>query len=109
LLFTSLVHSRKVESRHPSKKKLFEVCDEVMDLGGFVGDAAIEIAPDVHAGPLSTLTSVLLGHSILVEACAALEAQGHRCTYTSVNTPAGEARNKGIEAVAARRDPLLRG
>jgi uncharacterized phosphosugar-binding protein len=36
--FTSLVHSRAVQSRHASGKRLFEVCDDVIDLGGAVGD-----------------------------------------------------------------------
>ncbi|MBC7386590.1 MAG: sugar isomerase domain-containing protein [Cryobacterium sp.] len=107
--FTSVVHSSSVDSRHSSGKRLCEVCDETVDLGGFRGDAALEIAPDVRAGPLSSLGAIFLGHSILTAACAELEAAGIRCTYTSVNTPEGEARNKAIEATAMIRDPLLRG
>ena len=107
--FTSVEHSSSVASRHPSGKRLFEVCDRVMDTGGFRGDACLEIAPDVRAGPLSTMGSVLLGHSILTAACSRLERDGVRCTYTSVNTPEGEARNKAIEKAAMVRDPLLRG
>jgi uncharacterized phosphosugar-binding protein len=107
--FTSVAHSSAVPSRHSSGRRLFEVCDRVMDTGGFRGDASLEIATDVRAGPLSTLGSVLLGHSILTTACARLEADGVRCTYTSVNTPEGEARNKDIEKAAMVRDPLLRG
>ncbi len=106
--FSSVVHSSAVASRHPSGKRLFEVCDQVIDLGGHVGDASVAVAQDLRAGPLSTLGSVFLGHSMLVAACAGLEAEGVRCTYTSVNTPEGEARNKGIEKVAAERDVLLR-
>jgi uncharacterized phosphosugar-binding protein len=106
--FTSRAHSRAVESRHPSGKRLFEVCHDVVDLGGVVGDAAVNLGRGVMAGPLSTLGSVFLGHSILVSACARLEAAGVRSVYTSVNTPAGERRNRAIEARAALRDPLLR-
>jgi uncharacterized phosphosugar-binding protein len=98
-----------VASRHPSGKRLFEVCDETVDLGGFRGDACVEIADGVTAGPLSMLGSVFLGHSILVAACAELESRGVRCTYTSVNTPEGEERNKELERVASERDPLLLG
>jgi uncharacterized phosphosugar-binding protein len=107
--FTSVVHSSSVASRHPSGKRLFEVCDLTLDTDGFRGDACLEIAPDVRAGPLSTLGSVLLGHSVLTAACAKLEQAGVRCTYTSVNTPEGEARNKAIEKTAMIRDTLLRG
>jgi uncharacterized phosphosugar-binding protein len=107
--FTSLPHSQAVASRHPSGKRLFEVCDEVIDIGGVRGDASISIASGVAAGPLSTLSTVMLGHSILVAAIAGLEAKGIPCVYTSVNTPEGEARNVELERVAQKRDPLLRG
>lgn len=107
--FTSVVHSSAVASRHSTGKRLYEVCDRVVDTGGFRGDACLEITDEVRAGPLSTLGSVLLGHSILTAACARLERDGVRCTYTSVNTPEGEARNKDIEKAAMVRDPLLRG
>lgn len=107
--FTSLAHSRAVASRHPSGKRLFEVCDEVVDLGAPVGDAAIPLAPGVAGGPLSTLCTILAAHSILTAAMARLEAAGVHCVYVSVNTPEGEKRNREIEARAAERDFLLRG
>ncbi|MFL5815165.1 MAG: sugar isomerase domain-containing protein [Bdellovibrionia bacterium] len=107
--FTSLPHSQSVASRHPSGKRLFEVCDETIDIGGVRGDASIAIASGVAAGPLSTLSTVMLGHSILVAAIAGLEAKGIPCVYTSVNTPEGEARNVELERIAQKRDPLLRG
>lgn len=106
--FSSVVHSSSVESRHPTGKRLFEVCDEVIDLDGFRGDAAVSIGKDVKAGPVSLLGAVLLGHTILVETCSELEKRGHRCVYTSVNTPEGEKRNKQLEKDASKRDPLLR-
>lgn len=110
--FTSRAHSQAVDSRHSSGKRLYEVCDETVDLGGFRGDASVKISgtaeSQLSAGPLSSLTAMLLGHSILVAACAELESRGHRCVYTSVNTPEGEARNRTMEQVAARRDVLLR-
>jgi uncharacterized phosphosugar-binding protein len=106
--FTSLKHSRAVPSRHPSGKRLFEVCDEVVDLGGEVGDASISIGRDVRVGPLSTLGAVTAAHSILSAAMARLEQSGVRCAYTSVNTPLGEARNRALELRAAERDVLLR-
>ncbi len=107
--FTSLVHSSAVKSRHPSGQRLFEVCDQTVDLDGRVGDAAVSLSKDVTAGPLSSLGSILLGHSILTAAAGRLEAEGHRCVYTSVNTPAGEMRNRELEDRAQVRDPLLRG
>ncbi|MBC7693722.1 MAG: sugar isomerase domain-containing protein [Methylotenera sp.] len=106
--FTSVVHSSGVPSRHASGKRLYEVCDETVDLGGHVGDACVSLSDTLRAGPLSMLGSVFMGHSILVAACAVLEASGTSCVYTSVNTPEGESRNQEIEKVASLRDPLLR-
>jgi len=106
--FTSVAHSSAVKSRHPSGKRLFEICDETVDLGGKVGDAAVQISESVAAGPLSTLGTVILGHSIIVAAAAQLELSGTRCIYTSVNTPEGESRNKDLERAASVRDILLR-
>jgi len=106
--FTSLAHSRTVKSRHPSGKKLYQVCDEVVDLGGAVGDAAIAVSGNVSVGPLSTLGSIFLAHSILTNAMAQLEHKGIRCVYASVNTSEGEVRNKKLEEVAKIRDILLR-
>lgn len=109
--FTSLVHSRSVKSRHPSGKRLFEVCDWTVDLGGVPGDALIPLSASTgstNAGPFSTLSAVILAHSILVAAAAKLEASGKRCVYTSVNTPVGEARNRKLEQAAQKRDALLK-
>jgi len=106
--FTSVAHSSAVSSRHPSGKRLFEVCDETVDLGGFTGDAAVPLTETVSAGPLSTLGTVMLGHSIILAAVEQLEQGGHHCVYTSVNTPEGERRNKALEETASERDVLLR-
>jgi uncharacterized phosphosugar-binding protein len=106
--FTSVIHSSAVPSRHASGKRLFEVCDHVVDFGGFVGDACVKLDSQIMSGPLSTLSSVLLGHSILVAACGELEKRGVSCVYTSVNTPEGEQRNKALEVDAKKRDYLMR-
>lgn len=106
--FTGLKHSQSATSRHSSGKRLFEVCDEVIDLGGVPGDAAVPLGKDLKAGPLSGVTAGFLAHSILVAACARLEETGVRCVYTSVNTAEGESRNLDLEKKAAARDPLLR-
>jgi uncharacterized phosphosugar-binding protein len=106
--FTSTVHSKAVNSRHPSGKKLYQVCDEVVDLGGAVGDASVHLKSGVAVGPLSSLGSIFLAHSILTDAMARLEQIGIRCVYTSVNTPQGEGRNQELEKQAKVRDMLLR-
>lgn len=41
--FTNLKHSKSVTSRHPSKRKLYEVCDYVIDNCGKTGDAMMQV------------------------------------------------------------------
>jgi uncharacterized phosphosugar-binding protein len=106
--FTSVIHSRGVPARHSSGKRLFEVAHEVIDLGGRIGDAIVPVHEGLSAGPVSTLTSVFLGHALLVAVGSLLERQGVRCVYTSVNTPDGESRNRNLESEAGSRDFLLR-
>lgn len=106
--FTSMIHSRAANSQHPSGKKLFEVCRDVVDLGGVVGDAVVSISDSISGGPLSLLGGVFLAHTILVAAMRELENQGIHCCYASGNTPEGEERNKRLEQKAKQRDPLLR-
>lgn len=43
IALTSVAHSSKCESRHPSQKRLFEVCDDVIDNHGCFGDSAIQL------------------------------------------------------------------
>ncbi len=104
--FTNLKHSRSVCSRHSQGKKLFEVCDKVIDLGGRRGDACVFLRHGLYAGPLSTLSLVFLGHTLMVEVCASLEKQGHASIYTSVNTPEGEIWNQKLEKKARQKFPV---
>ena len=107
--FTNVAHSRQVASRHPSGQRLFEVCDACVDIGGVLGDALVPVPrKDLKVGPASSLLTILLGHSVIVAAAARLEEQGISCVYTSVNTPAGDSKNRELEKEAAERDYLLR-
>lgn len=74
---TSMAHSRSVESRHSSGKKLYELVDIVLDNRGVAGDAALEIpGAAVRACPTSTLTGVAILWSVLGEALEMLASRG---------------------------------
>jgi uncharacterized phosphosugar-binding protein len=108
--FTSRAHSAAVNSRHSSGKRLMDVCEHVIDVGGVVGDAVIPItgaAREVSVGPMSTLSSVFVAHAILAEVTSRLELEGVSCVYTSVNTPQGEQMNQSLELAASTRDDRL--
>jgi len=96
--FTSLAHSRSVASRHPSGKRLFEVCDVVIDNCGVPGDAAIEIdgLPELM-GPTSTAVGASLINAIVIEAVEALIARGVvPPVFMSANLDGGDEHNRRI-------------
>lgn len=66
---TNLKYSSAVTSRHPSGKRLFEVCDTVIDNKGDVGDAAVSIdgLPE-KIGPTSTAVGTALINALVIDA-----------------------------------------
>jgi uncharacterized phosphosugar-binding protein len=66
---TNLRYSRAVAARHPSGKRLFEVCDIVIDNGGETGDAAVTIdgLPE-KIGPTSTAVGAALLNAVVIDA-----------------------------------------
>ena len=66
---TNLKHSSQVTSRHASGKKLYELCDIVIDNCGCVGDAAISVGDQV-CGPTSTAIGAAILQAIV---CGAVE------------------------------------
>lgn len=77
IAITSLSHSRAVESRHSSGKKLYELADIALDNRGLPGDAALKLeGVPVRACPTSTLTGVTILWSILAEALGILVSRG---------------------------------
>jgi uncharacterized phosphosugar-binding protein len=91
----SLAYSGGVSSRHPSGKKLMDLCDLVLDNGAPYGDAAVEIPGfPQKVGPLSTVTGVALANALVAEVVGRLVAQGHTPpVYMSANLDGGDAFN----------------
>lgn len=95
---TSIQHSMSVTSRHPSGKKLFEVCDVVIDNCGVPGDAAIKLEGLAEPmGPTSTAVGASLIHAIVIEAVERLLADGITPpVFMSANLDGGDAHNQKI-------------
>lgn len=72
---TNLHQSQNTTSRHKSGKKLYEICDMVIDNCVPDGDAMLTIG-GVKTGPASTFTSVVLLDTIVSEALKILAAEG---------------------------------
>ena len=77
ICITNLNYSRSVTARHPSGKRLFEVCDVVIDNMGETGDAAVEIPglPE-KIGPTSTTVGTALINALVIDAVNKMISDG---------------------------------
>ncbi|GLY83776.1 SIS domain-containing protein [Actinoallomurus iriomotensis] len=96
---TSLNHSRQIESRHPSKLRLFELADVVIDNGGVFGDAALNLPSGAAISATSSLTSVLIAQLLVTEVCGRLLAAHQDVpVFISANVPGGDEHNQAVLA-----------
>ncbi len=95
---TNLNYSRAVNSRHPSGKRLFEVCDFVIDNMGDVGDAAVEIdgLPE-KIGPTSTAVGAALINALVIDSVNKMIADGIvPPVLMSANIDGGDEHNERV-------------
>ncbi len=98
IALTALDYSRASAPRHSSGKRLFEVCDLVLDTVGVPGDAAVVIAgAPVPTGATSTVVGAALLDAVLVEAVAELVRMGVEPPLVrSYNLDGSEAHNSAM-------------
>lgn len=65
IALTSLTHSGAVTARNSHGLRLFEVVDLVIDNGGILGDAAVEMADGAMVGPTSTAVGAAILQAIV--------------------------------------------
>lgn len=95
---TNVAYSSAVTSRHPSGKRLFEVCDYVIDNCGPVGDATVEIPglPE-RIGPTSTVCGTALLNGIIIETTDQIIQSGTvPPIFMSANLDGGDEHNAVI-------------
>ncbi|MEV7225593.1 SIS domain-containing protein [Polymorphospora sp. NPDC051019] len=101
---TSLSHSARVASRHPSGRRLADIADVVLDNGAPYGDAALPLPGGGAVGAISSITGALLAQQIVCEVVARLLAAGEQPpVYLSANVPGGDTHNHELEARYAGR------
>ncbi|MEU1727615.1 SIS domain-containing protein [Actinomadura sp. ATCC 39365] len=101
---TSVAHSTRMTSRHPSGGKLMDLADVVLDNGSPYGDAVLDLPDGGTYGAVSTITSALLAQMVVTEAVEELVALGERPpVYLSVNVTGGDEHNKALESRYAGR------
>ncbi|MDI6617856.1 MAG: SIS domain-containing protein [Clostridiales bacterium] len=109
IALTSLKHSRGVESRHKSGKKLYEVVDFCIDNCGIPGDACVEYEGfNQKVGPTSTIACTLIVNTIITNIVGKLLDTGITPpVFMSANTDEGDAFNKKLLARYKSRIKIL--
>jgi uncharacterized phosphosugar-binding protein len=95
IALVSRAHATSNQARSTGVARLHEIADVVIDNGGIVGDAALEIAGlATRVGPTSTVVGAAALNAIVVEAVARLIARGVTPdVFTSSNVEGGDAAN----------------
>jgi len=95
---TNVEYSSASSSRHPSHKRLFEVCDIVLDDCGCFGDASIEVEGyKGKVSPSSTVTGAAIINSIVAEATAIFIERGVEApVFMSANIDGGDEYNDRV-------------
>lgn len=93
---TNMKHTATVTSRHASGKRLFEVCDIVIDNCGEVGDAATSMeGVQTTVFPTSSIANSFICGSLSVEVCDCLKALGCEVeVFISANLDGGFEKNE---------------
>ncbi len=105
IAITSLAYTAGVSSRHPSGKKLAELCDVVIDNCAPYGDAAVTVPgfPD-KVSPLSTVTGCAVVNALVAEVVNLLVAKGVTPpVFMSANVDGGDEHNARLLAENAHR------
>lgn len=101
---TSLAHTKAIESRHPSGKRLFEVADIVLDNAAPYGDAVLELPGGGTVCAVSSITAALLWQLVLADVSGMLlEAGQQPPVYISANVPGGDEHNIALKERYAGR------
>lgn len=98
IAFTNLNHSRQVTSRHECGKRLFEVCDIVIDSCGCAGDATMEIAGvQGKMGGTSTIVGTYMAQCLAMEIAAEMVRRNMEApVLVSSNLDGGDQRNQRL-------------
>ena len=106
---TSMNHTTNVTSRHSGGQNLYQVCDYVLDNGGVVGDASVELEGlKQKIAPTSSVLDITLVNLVLVNTAERLLEKGMAPpVFTSANTDEGDSANKSILETYKSRIPSL--
>jgi uncharacterized phosphosugar-binding protein len=101
---TSVEHTARVASRHPSGQRLADIADVVLDNGAPYGDALLPLEGGGAVCAVSSVTSTLLAQVLTAEVVRRFHAVGEVAPiYLSANVPGGDEHNQALESRYAGR------
>ncbi len=92
IALTNVQQSSESKPRHVSGKRLYELCDVVLDNKGDVGDASLFIpGSERKFAPTSSICGMLILHMLIADTVEKLVNEGHVLeVYQSSNIPGGD-------------------
>lgn len=92
---TNMKHTQSVTSRHSSGKRLFEICDVVIDNCGEIGDATTPIeGSNLTICPTSSIANSFICAALNGEVCECLKSLGCEVeVFVSANLDGGYEKN----------------
>lgn len=98
IALTSLAQSKEAPLGKGQDKKLFEICDVVIDNCGTPGDASLPVpGSDLFTGPTSTLANVAIIQQLVYNVCCRYQEAGQEPPlFKTANLPGGDEWNRGL-------------
>lgn len=101
---TSLDHTMKVTSKHPSGKRLRDFADVTIDNLAPYGDSTLTLESGLVMGAISSITAAFIGQLLTLGIAENLSARGITPpVYISANVPGGDEHNNVLKAKYAGR------
>ena len=107
---TNVTHSKEVSSRDKSGKKLYELCDVVLDTCGPVGDALVPLpGKDYMVGPASTILGAVIVEMMVCSILEVMISHGYDPpVLKSGNLDGSDEHNRNARKQLVERFPELR-
>jgi len=107
---TNLAHSKSVGSRDKSGKKLYELCDVVLDTCGQIGDSLVTVpGKDYTIAPASTIFGALIMEMMVCSIIEKMIADGKEpLVLKSANVDGSDEHNQKAKERLLKQFPELR-
>jgi uncharacterized phosphosugar-binding protein len=95
---TSLEHTARVTSKHPTGKRLSEIADVVIDNLAPYGDTTLTLDGAIGVGAVSSMTAAFIAQLLTIGVSERIAAAGSvPPIYLSANIPSGDDHNHRLE------------